>query len=362
MKLTNRQLTLLETSTQLVAVSGAEEEVRLFLKNEFANKNFRTISDNLGSLFAIKKAHGEPKFKVMLCAHMDEIGFMVLYIQDDGLIKTSALGGHSKENLAAQRVILKAKSGKRYYGAIASLPPHLKEEKEVDEEHYIEELFFDFGFTSKEEAVKAGIAIGDSIVILGDFRVLNDGQRLLSKAFDDRYGIALILDVLDELEKEQLPYDLYVGGTVQEEVGVRGATTAAQLIKPDLAIVLDCSPARDLGDDKKLYGRLGEGVLVRYVDRSMIAFPELLDLQIKACRETNVKYQYFDSPGGTDAGAIHRANDGTLTLTHCIVARGIHSPSSVIDVDDYLAAKSSLLYILRNLDESLLIRLKGARR
>lgn len=362
MKLTNRQLSLLEISTQLISVSGAEDEVRAFLKKEFENKGLQLVSDNLGSLYAYKKSKTDDAPKVMISAHMDEIGFMLLYILDNGLIKTASLGGHSKETLAAHRVCLKTRGGTKYYGAISSIPPHLKKEKDEKEERYIEELLFDFGFTSKDEAINAGVAIGDSIVVLGDFKVLNNGQRLLAKAFDNRYGVALILDILDELVNENLPYDLYIGASVQEEVGLRGAQTAAQLIKPDFAIVLDCSPARDFGEKKDEYGHLGEGVLIRYFDRSMIAFPELLDMQINACQEAGVKYQYFDSPGGTDAGIIHKANTGTLTLTHCICARGIHSPSSIIDVDDYLAARKSLLHILHNFDNEKLLSLKEMRR
>lgn len=362
MKLSQRQLTLLENATQLVAVSGAEEEVRLFLKKEFTDKKLEVIADNLGSIYAIKRSKQANPFKVMIASHMDEIGFMVLYVLDNGLIRTSALGGHSKETLAAHRVVLKNRAGKKFYGAIASIPPHLKKEGEASEEHYIDDLLFDFGFCSKSEVEQNGIAIGDSVVVLGEFRVLNDGKRLLAKAFDNRYGVALALDILDEIVNEELPFDLYLGANVQEEVGLRGATTSAQMIKPDLAIVLDCSPARDLTIDKSEYGQLGEGVLIRYLDRSMIAFPELLDLQIKACEASGVKYQYFDSPGSTDAGNIHKSNDGTLTLTHCICARGIHSPSSIIDVDDYLAAKKSLLYILRHLDEKVIGQLHGARR
>lgn len=362
MKLSTRQLSLLKTATQLVSVSGAEEEARLFLKQEFAQKHVGVIADNLGSIYAVKKSKHPQPFKVMIAAHMDEIGFMVLYVLDNGLIKTSALGGHSKETLAAHRVVLKNRAGQKFYGTIASIPPHLKKENETSEEHFIDDLLFDFGFSSKSEVEQNGIAIGDSIVVLGDFQILNGGKRLLAKAFDNRYGVALALDILDELDGEDLPYDLYLGANVQEEVGLRGATTAAQMIQPDLAIVLDCSPARDLTDDKGEYGRLGEGVLIRYLDRSMIAFPELLDLQIKACQATGVKYQYFDSPGSTDAGNIHKANAGALTLTHCICARGIHSPSSIIDVEDYLAAKKSLLYILRSLTAKLIDDLHGARR
>ncbi len=358
MPLTKKQLLTLEKVCQFNAISGQENEVAKYLLDVFKKHKLDIVCDNLGSVFALKKSKLKNAPKIMLCGHMDEVGFLVLKIGKTGLLTCTEIGGISPLSLQAQRVLLKTNKGNIIHGTISAIPPHLLSETNSDIK--IESLSFDFGFSSDKEAIQAGVYIGAMVVMEGDFQILNDGKRLLSKAFDDRYGIALILDILEEIISEDLPYDLYLGGTVQEEVGTRGAATASYLIKPDLSIVLDCSPARDSnGVDEG--GRLGGGVLIRFVDRSMIAFPELLDFQIKACVETNSKYQYFQSPGGTDAGTIHKNIDGILTLTHCICARGIHSPSSIMDVEDYLAAKRSLLYMLKHIDSKQLDSFKKER-
>ena len=173
---------------------------------------------------------------------------------------------------------------------------------------------------------------------------------MLSKAFDNRYGCILGIEVLQALKNVTLPYDLYVGASVQEEAGLRGAQTIVQKIQPDFVFILDCSPASDMGGNSKEYGQLGKGVLSRFVDGSMIAFPQLLDYQRKMCDKMHVPYQYYISMGGTDAGIVHKSNGGTLTLTHCICARNIHTNSSIIDLSDYEGAKKVLLAMLKDLN------------
>jgi glutamyl aminopeptidase len=180
--------------------------------------------------------------------------------------------------------------------------------------------------------------------------VLNQGKRILGKAFDNRYSLVMIVSVLKTLLKKELPYDLYLGATVQEEVGTRGAITSAHKIKPDLAIVLDCSPARDSSGDTSELGQLGGGLLLRFIDASMIARPTLLAYQEKMATRAKVKVQFYQSPGGTDAGAVHKQAEGVMTLTHCIVARSIHSPSTILDTDDFLSSKKTLLAILNDLN------------
>lgn len=357
-KLTKQQLDLMKEITQLFAPSGYEHDVAKYLNNYFESLNLNIIHDNLGSIFAFKKSKKANAKKVMICAHMDEIGFMVTFINNDGTIKCTPLGGHTYSALGAQRVILKTKDGLFLNGAINVLPPHLSSFS--SSQTSISDLIFDFGFNSAKQAIDNGVYIGAPIILKGEFEILNDGQRLLSKAFDDRYGIILIVDILKELINVELPFDLYIGGTVQEEVGLRGAQTAANLINPDLAIVLDCSPSKDVLPGKEL-GQIGQGVLLRFYDRSMIAFPELIDLQIKACQETGAKYQFFQSPGSTDAGVVHKSGDGVLTLTHCVCARSIHSASTILDVDDYLDARKSLMYLLLHLDGKTITSLKEKR-
>lgn len=355
MKLTSREEKYFKDLTQLIAPSGCENEVAYYLNKEYKKLGYQIIKDNLGSIFALKKSKNPNAFKVMICGHMDEVGFYVKNILPNGMIKPVIVGGVNFNALLAQRLILINENGEKLYGVIDTTPPHLL--KSNNNNLSEDNLLFDFGFSSKEEALSHAVQIGCPIVCEGRFEYTCNNENIIAKAIDDRYGLVLGLEVLNELKDVDLPFDLYVGGTVQEEVGTRGALTSSYLIKPDLAIVLDCSPARDsLG--KNDLGQLGEGVLIRFFDRSMIAFKKLLELQIMSCRKANVKYQYFDSPGGTDAGAIHKNLDGVLTLTHCICARSIHTSSSLMRIDDFIASKESLLELLKMLNESVIKGLK----
>jgi glutamyl aminopeptidase len=346
-KLTKKQIELFSKITQFYAPSGFEYPVAHYLYGLFESKQLKVVNDNLGSIFGLIKSKNPHPFKVLICAHMDEVGFMVTTINKNGTIQCTPLGGHNIMGLGAQRAVLISKNGDYINGSINLLPPHLKN---AGSDMDIKDLLFDFGLKNSKDAIANGAYIGAPIVLRGDFEILKNKERLLSKAFDDRYGIVLIADVLDELLQKDYPFDLYVGGTVQEEVGLRGAQTASSLIKPDLAIVLDCSPSKDVLLSEET-GSIGNGVLIRYFDRSMIAFPKLISFQIEACKNCKVPYQYFQSPGSTDAGVIHKNNDGILTLTHCICARSIHSTSSIIDINDYLAARKSLLYMLEHLNK-----------
>lgn len=353
-KLTKKQLNLFETITQFYAPSGFEYPVAHYLYELFSKHELEIVTDNLGSIFGLKKCGLKNAPKVLICAHMDEVGFMVNFINKDGTIKCTPLGGHNPTALGAQRAVLIKKDHSIINGSINVLPPHLNAD---NVEIKISDLLFDFGYKNENEALADGVYIGAPIVLKGELKSLNNGQRLLSKAFDDRYGITLIADILDKVMKTNYPFDLYLGGTVQEEVGLRGAQTSSTLIAPDIAIVLDCSPSKDVLDSKES-GGIGNGVLIRYYDRSMIAFPKLIDFQIQSCQAVHAKYQYFQSPGSTDAGVIHKNNDGISTLTHCLCARSIHSSSSIIDVNDYIDAKESLLYMLSKINKDKIVEFK----
>ena len=273
--LTEKQIHYLKTLTQLNGVSGQENEVAKYLKEEYLDRGLAIVTDNLGSIFALKKSKQVNAFKIMIAGHMDEVGFIVIEMLEQGLLKAHAVGGLNTLALTSQRVKLRTKDGNYIVGTIDATPPHLLKQTEAKVPE-VKDLLFDFGFTSKQEAVDKGVHVGAMIIVDGPFVPLNDGRRLMAKAFDNRYGLALGLDILDELADQDLDFDLYVGGTVQEEVGLRGAQTAAYKIQPDVAIVLDCSPARDSSGDKTQFGQLGQGILLRFVDRSMIAYKPLL--------------------------------------------------------------------------------------
>ena len=359
MKLTPRQRKLFKTLSELNGVSGQENEIAAYLRTAYRDLGYAIVTDNLGSIFAFKKSNVANAPKVMVVGHMDEVGFMVLALEANGMLKGHPVGGLNPQTLTAQRVCLKTRKGDYLHGAIGAVPPHLLTDAEREKPTEIKNMLFDFGFKSRLEAETAGVYVGAMMVVEGSFQEINNGERLLGKAFDDRYGIILGLEILMDFQDIDLPFDLYVGGSVQEEVGCRGAITSSYLVNPDMAIVLDCSPSRDSSGDKKELGQLGGGVLLRYIDGTMIARPELIAFQQYCAEKAHVKFQYFDSPGGTDAGQIHKNRDGVLTLTHCICARSIHTNSIIMDVEDYDAAKKSLVYMLKHLDEKKISELRG---
>ena len=308
------------------AISGDEKALVSLLKKYYLKYSDEIVYDNQGSMVALKKSKKEGAKKVLVLAHADEVGFMVSKIEKDGAIKVNPIGGINLTTLMSNRVVLKNSDGKLFDGVINVIS---NVEKTKD-------LCFDFGFDDKEEVIENNINIGNSVYFVGDTVRLNN-RRVVSKAIDDRCGCFLGLELLEELKDVELDVDLYVGVSVQEEVGCRGAMTIANKIHPDFAIVLDCSPS----DSKNNNGILGKGVLLRVKDANMLAFKSLINYQKEVCKKVKVPCQPFISQGGTDAGMIHKAYDGILTLTHCICVKNLHTPSTIMDINDYLSAKKS---------------------
>lgn len=341
--LSEKQLRWFEDLTQLDGVSGHEHDVAAYLRKEYGALGVDDIiTDNLGSIMAVRYSKKENAPKLMVLGHMDEVGFLVKEVLETGVLKMHPVGGWFSQNLLSQRVRVTTRKGEVFPGTIGSIPPHMLSDAERAKPMDIPQMLVDIGAQSSEEVKTWGVQPGDMIVLAGEFSVLNNGKRLLSKAFDNRYGCVMGLDLLDALTGQDLDYDLYVGASVQEEVGLRGAQTITQLIKPDIAVILDCSPANDAAD-RKAIGKLGEGVLIRMMDGSMIATKDLIYKLVDICEEDNIPHQYYFSPGGTDAGIVHKSNEGIKTLTCCLCARNIHTSSSILDTDDYLNAKKALV-------------------
>lgn len=342
--LSKQQLRWFEEITQIDGVSGHEKNVAHYLKTEYEKMDYDVLYDQLGSITAFKKSKKENAPKVMLLGHMDEVGFLVKDITETGVLKLHPVGGWFSQTLLAHRVNVTNRYGEVFKGTIGSIPPHMLSAADRAKPMEIAQMAVDVGAQDKEEVLSWKIQVGDMVVVDGPFEKLNE-KRLLAKAFDNRYGCVMGLDILNSLKDKDLPFDLYVGASVQEEVGLRGATTITNMINPDYAIVLDCSPAND-ALDKNAQGKLGAGVLIRMMDGSMIANKDLIHELVDVCVENDIKHQYYFSNGGTDAGAVHKSNMGVPTVTACIVARNIHTSSSILDVEDYLAAKKSILKLL----------------
>ena len=328
------------------AISGDEKALISLLKDYYIKYSDELIYDNQGCMVAHKKCKKENAKKVLVLAHADEIGFMVSGIEKDGIIKVNPIGGINVNTLLTNRVVLKNSDGKLFDGVVNnSVSDNIKG------------LEFDFGFDSKEEVLNNNISIGNSVYYVGETVKLND-KRIVSKAIDDRYGCFLGLELLEAVKDVDLDVDLYVGVSVQEEVGLRGAQTITNKIHPDLAIVLDCSPS----DPKNDNGVLGKGVLLRVKDGAMLSFKSLVNYQREVCKKLDIPYQYFVSLGGTDGGIIHKSFDGVLTYVHCICAKNLHTASTMMDINDYLNAKKSLVYIVKDLNSDLIDSFKEGNR
>ncbi|MFV0255823.1 MAG: M42 family metallopeptidase [Erysipelotrichaceae bacterium] len=353
-------INLMRELTEALGIGADEKDVSRILKREYLKYSQEIIYDNLGSIAVVKRSKTKNAPKVMLLGHMDEVGMMVTKITDTGCLEFCPVGGLWNQNLLAQRVIVRATED--ISGVIGSIPPHLLTPELRMKPMSLDNMLVDCGFTSKDEALKAGVRVGCSIIVEGSFKLLNNGKRLLAKAWDNRFGCLLGVELLAKLKDVELPFDLYIGASSQEEVGIRGAKTLTNLIDPDLAIIADCSPANDASGEKKTFGQLGKGPLVRVIDRNYLPNRALIDLWESTLKDNDIPYQYYLSLGGTDAGEVHKSRNGVLTLTSCICARNIHSNSSIIDADDYSNAIKGLDLFLRKLNRELIDEIKQENR
>lgn len=342
----NNELKELIELANLTGPSGQEYRVARYLEPELVKYGYEIKHDALGNLIALKKSKVSNAPTLALFAHMDEVGYMVKEICNDGTLRGYALGGINPDILPTTRMCVLTSTGNTYKGMIRGIPPHLKDVATQTE--YI----FDFGFNSKEEAIEAGIAIADPMVFDEDAYEIANGKSVLGKAIDDRAGCAALLKCAKYVSEYVFDYNLYFVFTTQEEVGTRGATAAAYAINPDLAIVCDISPTM------KEYGHRGKGVLIRHADRNMVSFPRLIKFEKELFEENNIKHQDYISLGGTDAGAIHLTREGVPTLTMCLVAESIHSPSAIVDVNDYLSLVESIKTLLTKVDGAKIRHLK----
>ncbi|MGL5752978.1 MAG: hypothetical protein ACRCXT_20725, partial [Paraclostridium sp.] len=224
------------------------------------------------------------------------------------------------------------------------------------------DMFVDIGATSKKEVLEANIKLGDTVVVDGEFESLLNGKRLVSKAWDDRYGCVLGVEILENLKDIELDVDLYVGCSVQNEVGLRGCITSTNLIAPDMAIVLDCLYSADVNGSDDNTGKLGEGVLASFYDKSMMPNRALLNHLVDICEENDIKYQHYYSMDDGDGGWIHKLLEGCPTLKLCICSRNTKTNSSIIDANDYLSAKQSALKVIESLNTEIIEAFKAENR
>ncbi|SDI42388.1 Putative aminopeptidase FrvX [Alteribacillus persepolensis] len=340
---------LFQTLTELPGAPGFEHEVRKFVKSELETYSDEIVQDNLGSVFGVKKGASDGP-KVMVAGHMDEVGFMVTSITKKGLIRFETLGGWWSQVLLAQRVQIMTDNGP-VIGVIGSTPPHLLEEAQRNKPMPLKKMYIDIGADDKEDAEQIGIKPGQQIVPICPFTPMANKKKILAKAWDNRYGVGLSIELLKGLQGTSLPNTLYSGATVQEEVGLRGAATSSHMIKPDIFYALDASPANDATGGKNAFGQLGQGALLRIFDRTMVTHRGMREFLLDTAETHNIPYQFFVSQGGTDAGRVHIANDGVPSAVVGVCSRYIHTSASILHVDDYAAAKEFIVKLVQATDK-----------
>lgn len=343
-------LDMFKTLTELPGAPGNEHAVRDYMRGELTKYADEVVQDNLGGIFGVRKGPEEGP-KILVAGHMDEVGFMVTAITDNGMIRFQPLGGWWNQVLLAQRVEVMTDQGP-VIGVIGSIPPHLLSEAVRNKPMDIKNMLIDIGADNKEDAEKIGIRPGQQIVPVCPFTPMANDKKIMAKAWDNRYGCGLAIELLKEVHGKELPNTLYSGANVLEEVGLRGAQASATMIQPDLFFALDASPANDASGNKEEFGQLGQGTLLRIMDRSMITHRGMREFILDTAESNDIPYQYFVSAGGTDAGRVHMANEGIPSAVVGICSRYIHTAASIIHTDDYAAAKELLVKLVQSCDQT----------
>ena len=325
---------LLKKLCETPGISGYEERIQKVIREELEKVTDEVKVDKLGNVIGIKKAKktsGKPSpKKVIIAAHMDEIGFMVSFIDKEGFLRFVPVGGFDPKTLIAQRVVVHGR--KDIGGVIGSKPIHILEEEERKKVPKIKDLFIDLGL--KKDEVLEIVKPGDFVTLDRNFKELND-QIITAKALDDRAGVYVMIESLKRVKDWEI--DIYAVATVQEEVGLRGATVSSFSVEPDAGIALDVTIASDLPGTKEeeRVTNLGGGTAISLMDSHTISNKKLVDFLRDIAEENKIKYQTdILLGGGTDAGAIQRSKSGVPVCTVSIPTRYIHSVVEMCNKED----------------------------
>lgn len=343
---------LLRDYSQAHGAPGNEAAVRAIFLRETGALGGTLSADKLGGVqCALAGEKGGPR--VMLTAHMDEVGFMVQHISAEGFLQFVPLGGWSENTLLSQRVRVLTRSGRELLGVIASVPKHFLPAGAVAPG--IDKMSIDIGATCKAQAEEEfGVRLGDAIVPESPFVTLANSRMVMAKAFDNRAGMAVLTRSLQQLAKEKLPNQILGVATVQEEVGVRGAETAVTLARPDVALVLEGPPADDSPgfNRTEAQGKLGGGVQIRVYDPTAIMNRSLVELVRAVAEGENIPHQVtVRRSGGTDARAIQLFAAGVPVVVLGVPARYIHSHNAILCLDDLEACLRLTVALARRFDE-----------
>jgi endoglucanase len=346
----DQTLELLKELTNAHGVAGYEAEIRGLVRR-YLEELGQIEQDRIGSVVC---RQGEAGPRVMLAGHMDEIGFMINHITKEGFLKFLPLGGWWDQVLLGQRVFIKTHKGD-LLGVIGAKPPHMlppDDRKKVVER---KDMYIDIGATTKEEVEEAGVRLGDPVVPDSHLQVLANEKTYMGKAFDDRVGVALMIEALRQFSDSHHPNVLYGVATVMEEVGLRGAKTSAEVVDPDVAIILESDICGDVPGIKPEESevKLGAGPSLILLEARLIPNLKLRDLVIEKAKELEIPLQFSAMLGGaTDGGQIHLHRSGVPTVVLGVPARHIHCHSGIINRDDFDNALKLLVALIEALDEA----------
>ena len=333
---------LLERLCKCDGISGDEKKVRELIIEEIKPYADSISIDNLGNLIVHKQGKNRAKSRLMLSAHMDEVGLMVTDITSDGYLKFDEVGGIDRRVLLGKSVTV----GKNNInGVIGVKPIHLCKGEETARIPELSEMYIDIGADSKEDALNY-IKYGDSINFISEFYATADS--ITSKALDDRFGCLVLI----ELIKSELEYDMDFAFVVQEEVGLRGAKVAAYTVDPEFALIIETTTAADVPeiDENKQVCNLSDGAVISVMDRRTIYDKEMIALAFDCAEKSNIKAQYKRAvAGGNDAGVIHSSRCGVRTLAVSLPCRYLHSPNCVVNKQDCENMLKLVLELAKNI-------------
>ncbi len=343
---------LLKEITEASGVPGYEEAVRGVMRRHL--DGIAVIEqDKIGSFIASHQGTS-PGPRVMLAGHMDEIGFMVRMITKEGFVKFVPLGGWWDMVLLGHRVAIKTAKGD-VLGVLGAKPPHILSDEERKKMVDKKDMYIDVGACSEEEVREMGVRPGDPIIPISEFSLMANPRVYLSKAFDNRIGCALALQALRQVAEDGHPNSVYAVGTVQEEVGLRGAKTSAFAINPDVGIVLEVDIAGDVPGirPEESSVKMGGGPSLLVYDARMIPNLKLRDLVIATAEEMEIPLQFSAMPGGaTDGAMIQAHNTGVPAVVLAVPTRHIHSHNSILCRDDYDQVLKLVVAVIQKLDSA----------
>ncbi|MED0678390.1 M42 family metallopeptidase [Aneurinibacillus thermoaerophilus] len=354
----DERLQMYKELTELPGAPGHEKTIRKAMERYIRDYADELSTDNLGGLIARIGNRGP---KIMVAAHLDEVAFIITSITQEGFLKFLPLGGWWNQVMLAQRVTIHTKK-EVIDGVIGSIPPHVLSNEERRKPVELKDMFIDIGATSREEVIEFGVSPGDIVIPVCPFTVMKNPKVMMAKAWDNRVGIAIIIELFKRLRQVDIPNRVFGVGTIQEELGMRGAKTAAYTIEPDICIAVDVGVSGDTPNikEKDAQAKLGKGPLLLLCDSTMIAHPGLLRLCIETAGKYNIPFQYDALPGGgTDAGRVHLYGKGVPSIVTAVPARYIHSHASLVHQDDIDNTVNLLVEIIKGLDEKTVSQLKA---